>query len=115
MSVLLPRGAARTEPARSDSRVPTRRHGMVGAAVQAAAPAIAEAQQRRPRPRHLQASATMAFFNALHSSFAVVDKDTIYLSPFFHKVLEVGQNELLKHRDVVGGFSLPLQPAVFGG
>ncbi|KAK9399905.1 cyclic AMP-dependent transcription factor ATF-4 [Crotalus adamanteus] len=53
---------------------------MVGAVSQATASAIAESQQRRPRPRHLQASATMAFFKSSHSSFAVIDKDTIYLS-----------------------------------
>lgn len=89
---------------------------MVGAAAKAAASAIAEAQQRRPRPRHLQASATMAFFKSSHSSFAVIDKDPIYLSrQFDNKVLKLDQNELLKHRDVVGGLSVPIQPAVFGG
>lgn len=57
------------------------------------------------------------FFTAPHSSIAVVvNEKTLYLSTSFDvKALKADENELLEQRDAVGGFNIPLQPAVFGG
>lgn len=61
-------------------------------------------------------SSVRRFFTVLHSSIAVVDEKTLYLSTSFDvKALKADENELLEQRDAVGGFNIPLQPAVFGG
>lgn len=61
-------------------------------------------------------SSVRRFFTASHSSIAVVDDKTFYLSTSFAvKALKADENELLEQRDAVGGFNIPLQPAVFGG
>lgn len=56
------------------------------------------------------------FFKAPHSSIAVVENKTLYLPTSFDiKALKTDEDEPLEHRDAVGGFIIPLQPAVFGG
>lgn len=62
------------------------------------------------------ASSVRRFFTASHSSIAVVDEKAFYLPTSFDvKALKADENELLEQRDAVGGFNIPLQPAVFGG
>lgn len=56
------------------------------------------------------------FFKASHSSIAVVDNKALYFSASFDiKALKTDEDEPLEQRDAVGGFIIPLQPAVFGG
>lgn len=60
-------------------------------------------------------SSVCRFFTAPHSSIAVVDEKTYLSTSFDVKALKADENELLEQRDAVGGFNIPLQPAVFGG